>query len=309
MDNRKDKSISVNEVSSSKNLVLLRLFEKDNFFLFVYKKTEKIVSALYLASSLFSDSEPVKWRFREVGVDIVSHVLSLTANPLSKADVVSRVNSDLLKLLSLLNISLSAGFISEMNFLILKQELEALLETLIFKACPREGNGGVEAGFDKEFFALPHSLFFSNSRDDFNDRGPSGRVQGEQSSKVPLYDWSDVSRIEDSYKRQSKGHQKDSGFLSQPPSTQKDSVQRQERMVNSTTSPATFTTSRQLAIIKLLKGKNNLTIKDFSLIIKGCSEKTIQRELLRLVKLGVLKKAGERRWSRYSLSDAIPLDL
>jgi Fic family protein len=59
---------------------------------------------------------------------------------------------------------------------------------------------------------------------------------------------------------------------------------------------------RQNLIIQLLKTKSDLTIKDFISTIKGCSSKTVQRELLKLVHLGVLKKAGERRWSRYSLT-------
>lgn len=58
---------------------------------------------------------------------------------------------------------------------------------------------------------------------------------------------------------------------------------------------------RQESILNILKTQSNLTIKDFSKIIKDCSEKTIQRELLELVDKGVIKKEGERRWSRYSL--------
>ena len=58
---------------------------------------------------------------------------------------------------------------------------------------------------------------------------------------------------------------------------------------------------RQELIITALKGQSNLTIKDFSRIIKDCSEKTIQRELLAMVDNGLIKKEGERRWSRYSL--------
>ncbi len=59
--------------------------------------------------------------------------------------------------------------------------------------------------------------------------------------------------------------------------------------------------NRQEGIIRILKGQSNLTIKDFSNTIKDCSEKTIQRELLEMVEKGVIKKEGERRWSRYSL--------
>jgi len=59
---------------------------------------------------------------------------------------------------------------------------------------------------------------------------------------------------------------------------------------------------RQQTIIALVKKHRILTIKGFTGVIKGCSEKTIQRELLALVANGVLKKEGERRWSTYSLA-------
>lgn len=59
---------------------------------------------------------------------------------------------------------------------------------------------------------------------------------------------------------------------------------------------------RKDSIIALLKKDSNLTIKDFAKVIKDCSEKTIQRELISLVKSGLVKRIGERRWSTYSLA-------
>lgn len=60
--------------------------------------------------------------------------------------------------------------------------------------------------------------------------------------------------------------------------------------------------SRKDSILAILRTNSNLTIKDFTKVIKDCSEKTIQRELIALVKSGVVKRDGERRWSTYSLS-------
>ncbi len=59
---------------------------------------------------------------------------------------------------------------------------------------------------------------------------------------------------------------------------------------------------RQSIIINLLKRKKEIMIKDVSPLIDGCSEKTIQRELLSMVHNGILNKVGEKRWSRYSLA-------
>lgn len=57
--------------------------------------------------------------------------------------------------------------------------------------------------------------------------------------------------------------------------------------------------SRRDMILGLLDKKDKITVKDAALAIEGCSEKTIQRELIALVEEGVLLKEGERRWSVY----------
>ena len=299
MDNKKDKFAPLTKADDPKNLVVVSLFEKDNFFLFIYKKTERIVSALYLTSSLFSDSEPIKWQLREVGVAVIARVLSLTDSPLSKPETVSKIKSDLLRLLSLLDIASNAGFISEMNFSILKKELESIVETLLLKVSPNDMSGAISGKLNKEFFALPRQLFFSAPNpQDFSRLSDSTNEPNAEQLQGSLYSWADVSRLEDAYKRQNKGHGNDIQSFTQSPLVRKAGHNNKGQNLGSDAVP----NSRELTIIKMLKDKSNLTIRDFFLVIKGCSEKTIQRELLRLVRIGVLKKSGERRWSRYSLS-------
>lgn len=70
------------------------------------------------------------------------------------------------------------------------------------------------------------------------------------------------------------------------------------------TTSAPVKNDRQELIISTIGQKGELSIKDLEGVIKGCSEKTIQRELLSLVEQGVLVKTGERRWSRYALAHA-----
>lgn len=66
--------------------------------------------------------------------------------------------------------------------------------------------------------------------------------------------------------------------------------------------PSIKKNSRQSIIIGLLKRKKEIMIKDVSALISGCSEKTIQRELLGMVASGILRKIGEKRWSKYALA-------
>ena len=59
---------------------------------------------------------------------------------------------------------------------------------------------------------------------------------------------------------------------------------------------------RQEAVMSVIRNKGSVSIKDISGMIRGVSEKTIQRELLALIEQGIVLKRGERRWSTYSLA-------
>lgn len=58
---------------------------------------------------------------------------------------------------------------------------------------------------------------------------------------------------------------------------------------------------RSDAVLSVIRNKGEASIKDISTLIRGVSEKTIQRELSALISSGVVLKRGERRWSTYSL--------
>ncbi len=58
---------------------------------------------------------------------------------------------------------------------------------------------------------------------------------------------------------------------------------------------------RREGIMSVIRNKGTASIKDISMMIRGVSEKTIQRELQSLVEARLISKQGERRWSRYSI--------
>lgn len=57
--------------------------------------------------------------------------------------------------------------------------------------------------------------------------------------------------------------------------------------------------NRQNNILEFITKHKDVSIKDIIPNIKGCSEKTIQRELTDLVLSQKIKKVGDRRWTRY----------
>jgi hypothetical protein len=59
--------------------------------------------------------------------------------------------------------------------------------------------------------------------------------------------------------------------------------------------------SRRERVMNVLKDKGEATIKDITEVISDCSEKTIQRELISLIRDNIVHREGERRWSKYKL--------
>jgi hypothetical protein len=59
---------------------------------------------------------------------------------------------------------------------------------------------------------------------------------------------------------------------------------------------------RKNTVLEFIKGHNLASIKDIVPNVNGCSEKTVQRELVDLINEGKIKKVGERRWSKYSVA-------
>ncbi len=62
------------------------------------------------------------------------------------------------------------------------------------------------------------------------------------------------------------------------------------------------TIGRAEQILSFVRDNGGTGIKDIHSVISDCSEKTIQRELQSLIEKGLVKREGERRWSRYYIA-------
>ncbi len=237
MDNQKD-----NQIKDDKYLSL---------------KVQKLTQAIYLVTSLINDNEPIKWRLREEALDILSD-MTLShdhhVSPLYKLPGLETVLLKVNHLLSFLDVSLAANFVSEMNLLLLRKEYLLLKQSLEEKV--KENN-------------VSHLLEFSSTELSLSEQRPrltsvalSDRSHSEE-KKPPEY--LKINQLP----HKSRGIAKD---------------------------------SRRSVILNFLKGKDWTSIKDITDAVDGCSAKTIQRELSDLVQKGVLKKKGDRRWSRYLLA-------
>lgn len=105
----------------------------------------------------------------------------------------------------------------------------------------------------------------------------------------------------------------ESAFLTQnPPTTQASQSNMSARagvvrkvaasVARASTQASSASPDRRTRIQTILEAKGEATIKDISEIITDCSEKTVQRELNAMIEDNVVKRQGERRWSKYSIA-------
>ncbi|MFT7507652.1 MAG: hypothetical protein ACI92I_000816 [Acidimicrobiales bacterium] len=79
------------------------------------------------------------------------------------------------------------------------------------------------------------------------------------------------------------------------------SIRKSTQKVSSSHVQASASPDRRTRIQTIIEAKGEATIKDISEIVTDCSEKTVQRELNAMIEGNLIKRHGERRWSKYSL--------
>jgi len=256
---------------------------KDSRIPISYTKTNKLITALYMVTDMIDKEEPLRNKLRTLGTSIISDINSSPANACAKISEV----------MSFLDIAAAVNIISPMNCGILKKEFSELDSSI------QEAAGNVEVSDKKidlsEFFKEePNHLYPYILKD--NHLNVHRRI-GVQKGKTLLKAIKDMSNsVPAPY--EAKGFRSGSDTKIHPAGAEVfETLKRQRRgdIVN---------------IIKLIGG--SATIKDIkdrarlspvqAGLLASCGEKTLQRELVAMVKGGVLKKLGEKRWSRYFIS-------
>ncbi|MCR4279390.1 MAG: hypothetical protein NUV78_01485 [Candidatus Zambryskibacteria bacterium] len=243
----------------------------------ITQKPEKIASALYLLTSFFTDPEPIKWKLRALAGDLISVGLSLSSNMFKEREAARlEIRIIVLEVGSLISVAKNAGLISEPNYTLLHGELLKYLELLGFPAGLREENG--LAVLSQNFFATEENRLSAPAQSE--EIREKDKTQEGKKSYLQSFD----NRANDA---QSQGQKQ---------------RENKDKDLKEYGAVSVKKNSRQSVIIGLLKRKKEIMIKDVSPLISGCSEKTIQRELSAMVQAGILRKTGEKRWSRYSLA-------
>jgi len=247
-------------------------------------KPQRLASAVYLLTSFFGDQEPLKWRLRSLSGHLVSSSISLNGH--SSHDDVSvafELRKVVSEILALIGVARDAGLISPDNHRLIAHEYTKFTDSLALSGGLSSERG--LAMLSPEFFSLP-ALALEKEKETESKMIPAvsdkiirtGEIKEKKSTPDLI---SPIHPLTESLNYSKK--------IAAKPLKKFGAVSVKKN-------------GRQSVIISLLKRKKEIMIKDVSPLINGCSEKTIQRELLEMVSVGLLKKMGEKRWSRYTLA-------
>jgi hypothetical protein len=261
----------------------------------VINKTKNIVSATILIMSVNEDvhnTNMVRERTIETALNLLDTAQKIrTLTPVYKSQFLIESKNQIDTLLDYLHIGYSVGAVSRMNVDILAKELHALFDTINTATnITVMQNDGAHIEIPDSFFS---DMLTESSENKIAENKPlESKIFTNQSSSI-------INK--DIY----KGHQNSTlSDTKNPP--KKDNILK-------TNKPKVYISNtdkrqnRKDLILNFITEKridgqtDGVMIKDIMGKIKDISEKTLQRELSALVAKGVLKKIGDKRWSRYMI--------
>lgn len=250
-----------------------------------YTKTNKLVTALFMVTDIMDKAEPLRNTLRTLGSQIISDMHTGQSGIQSEP---SRTTTRIYEVLSFLDIASSVNMISDMNATILKNEFLKLLESV-------KEYRKVKSVWVEEFL---------------ENVDPDDKNNDQQKYSELITVRHDPSRTPTRL-----GVQKASTLMSALKGVNTSKMSDRKTTISQHSLPSfdVLKKHRRADIISALNmSEGGLTLTDIKNKAKGqkdilsalasCGEKTLQRELVTMVRDGVLKKEGEKRWSRYSIN-------
>ncbi len=269
MNNQKDTQKTGLNSYGQANVLDIKNLNNKHIYEFANKKTEKLVTALYMVTDCMDTDDALKGKLRHLGVELLSDIYKISGTSLAeKHNHISFSISLVNEILSFVEIAHTMGYISEMNSIILKREFMILIKEL-----------ETHLKNDKHFTFTLNEQMFSLPIDRAENIKENDVFNGYQNT---------IKDKRTIFNNMSFMNGKTNGHIFNKPKVNTHDLMVSEKK------------ERIDKILSMIKDKE-VSIKDISNSFTNCSEKTIQRELNSLVAKGQIKKIGSKRWSRYAL--------
>lgn len=250
-----------------------KFFSSKNVFVYIQKKIQKLTSVLYVLTAYLPESEPIRLKVRQASLRLLENVSDEHVSEVGSTGVV-QLSAPIIFLLSLLRVGRESGYITDMNQRLLEKELLEILTLLErhgseVNSVPDLSLKDMEVESRDVF--LPKKPFLNKS---FNPKDNIDSLSTERFQAVATTP--SFPRMKDVSQR----------FKS----LNKKNIKRIDQF------------GRDEQIRSIISSLGEVSIRDITGQMPSVSSKTVQRALLTMVADGVLKKVGERRWSKYSLA-------
>ncbi len=285
-------SLDIEKISNS--IDNLSPFEKDKTFFFCYKKLNKLLKAIIILTKDNKDEFLIK--------DTVGAAISIVDNNIKffiggSEFYRNLVIEKMLMIFSQIEALSINDFISTNNAQILISEYGSVAN-IVSKADVLSHKNSREKELKNEYF---NEVSLGNLE--------SKIKESLERNERPIESIKDsIKDINLSYKHDFNNEFRkislNKSYANKKDKNQKTSESSNSRVVSKlkNQNKEKDTSERTKSILNIIRDNKSVTIKDVSNIVSDISEKTIQRELSSLVISGVLRREGERRWSRYSLA-------
>jgi hypothetical protein len=290
---------------------------KQDYGVLIAKKAERLVTALYLVTDLIAENEPIKHSLRKNSVALLSSM-----NAVSQLDAKDRFTEfkmslkSVTEVISLLHVAGTTGIVSEMNGKLLTDGFRAL-QLVLEKKQPvltkdmllidNEESLGQDVAFTSAISSSSYDVItpraiarlHGNERDLRRTEEALKQAQLLRKLNKTSNKGQSVGDVKDNSKRQNENE-----IIKDKSTVHSVLIQHTQSAVVQPQLASSFQMrkqSRREQILALFVRGVDVSIKDIVARIRGCSEKTIQRELNVLLDDGVIRRIGEKRWSRYIL--------
>ncbi len=163
MDTQKDirdkKDLTVDKCNS----LTSNVFVSDTALEFIFKKTDKIVTAMYMVTKFFPIEENLKIDIRQISSKLLHNVTAVGLLSIrEKNERMRMISGNLLELGALFDISYHTGLVSSMNHDILGSEINKLSENI--SVYNRNQSGTESFIFDEKMFEVNQTIDTTQSK-------------------------------------------------------------------------------------------------------------------------------------------------
>ncbi len=265
-------------------------------FNFVEQKLDRLTSALYAVTDDVSDQEPLKWKCRDISLKLLMSVArAYGANEVRKVIVLESLKDDIALINMILKVSSLSESFPRMNMAVLHREYYDLYKFI--GTTLRTAGNFIEIGFGERLLLVrgdedsTAELKGHIKKDNLKDIKRTDEIKDNNSPQIGF-------SLEEAKNEHLMKKARYLRVKSEKAITLKE---KSGQGSHNTLTAKPLKSDRRERIYNFIAKNGESTIRDVTKVIDGCSEKTIQRELIAMVLDGVLSKSGERRWSRYRM--------